>query len=179
MKQVIAKTLFVIQPQSMIDVITNSSSELFIFQGKEKEVIEEMIKDVYPNYLDEYEKLVSLRSLSIDEVDNLLNWMTGSYCSPASKSDYAIPGNFTFDELYEVEDDEPAWNGELQYILKRNYIDTEYSWNDAFVTADNIEWVLNKLDPNNNMYLLYSQFDNPNWDMQEKLMIIGDRYHLG
>lgn len=172
------KTLFVIQPQSMVDVITNSSSELFVFHGKEKEVIEEMIKNIYPNYRDEYDELIPLRSLSLNELDNLMDWITGSNCWPASKWNYKIPGDFTFDELYEPESEKPAWNGEIQYKLRKNFVG-ESSWDYSFVTADNIEWVLNKLDPDNNMYLLYSYGDNPDWDRQEDLMCIGTRYHLG
>lgn len=169
---------FVIQPQSMIDVITNSSTELFIFQGKEKETIEEMIKNIYPNYRSEYEELIPLRALSIEEVDDLMYWLTGASRWPASKHDYKIPGNFTFDELYVPESEEPAWNGELQYELRKNLIG-ENSWDYSFAHVDNIEWVLNKLDPDNNMFLLYSKGDNPDWDMQEELMCIGERYHLG
>ena len=35
------------------------------------------------------------------------------------------------------------------------------------------------LDPNGQIFLMFSIKDNPNWDMQEKLMEIGTRYHLG
>jgi len=41
------KTLFVINPHSIIDVITNSSSELYVFKGKNKETIEKMIEEIY------------------------------------------------------------------------------------------------------------------------------------
>jgi hypothetical protein len=172
------KCLFVIQPQSMIDVITNSSSELFIFQGQEKEMIEELLTEVYPNYLNEYDHLVNVRDCSNDHLNSLLYWIAGSYCWPAVKSDYSIPGNFEFDELYEPDGEGPAWNGSLQYRLKRNY-QGENKYDYAFVTEDNFNWVLDKLDPYHNMYLLYSINENPNWEMQEKLELIGERYHLG
>lgn len=172
------KCVFVTQPQSMVDVITNSSSELFIFYGKEKEVVEEMIKEVYPNYRDEYEELKVLKDLDNSELNDLLCWMTGSWCWPATKDNYRIPGLFTFDELYEPESNEKAWNGHIQYQLKRNY-QGEHTWDYSFVTKENRDWVLSKLDPSNSMHLLYSKYENPNWDMQEELMVIGMRYHLG
>jgi len=173
------RVCFLINPQSIIDVITNSSSELFVFNGNDKEIIEDIIKNVYPDYLLEYEALVSVRELDLEELDSLMNWMTGSYCWPARKYQYKIPGSFTFDELYEAESDKPAHNGELQYVLKKNYQNPDSKWDYSFVTEENYEWVSNKLDPTNSMYLLYSYDENPDWDMQEELMNIGDRYHLG
>lgn len=179
-QQATAKLIvFVIKPQSIIDVITNSSSELFIFHGKEKEVVEELIKSIYLNYRDEYAELRSLRSLNTEELDHLISRMTGAHCWPAKKSDYHIPGTFTFDELYEPKDEKPAWNGEIQYRLKRNQKDPKYEWSHFFVIEENKEWVLNKLDPTNTMFLLYSYDENPDFDMQEKLEIIGSRIHLG
>ena len=38
---------------------------------------------------------------------------------------------------------------------------------------------LNMLDPENNTWLLYSLDENPNWEYQEKLSTIGERFHLG
>lgn len=173
------KIVFVIQPQSIIDIITNSSSELFIFKGKDKEVIEKMISELYPNYKNEYEELQPLRSLSTEELDNFVSWTTGSHCWPADKKDYQIPGIFTFEELYEAEDEKPAWNGEIQYKLKKNFVDPESKWDYSFVTEENKDWVLSKLDPTNSMFLLYSIDENPNYDMQGELESIGTRYHLG
>lgn len=49
------KSLFIIKIQSQSDVITNSSSELFIFDNKNsKEEVIELLNNVYPNWRDEY-----------------------------------------------------------------------------------------------------------------------------
>ena len=49
------KSLFIIKIQSQSDVITNSSSELFIFDDKNsKEEVIELLNNVYPNWRDEY-----------------------------------------------------------------------------------------------------------------------------
>lgn len=173
-----AKILFIIQPQSIIDVITNSSTELFVFNGNDKKVVEELIKEIYPNYREEYYELLALRDVTTEELNDLMNWMTGSSCWPATRSDYEIPGTFTFKELYEPDDRGPAWNGEIQYQLKKNY-KGEDSWDYSFVTEENREWVLNKLDPNHTMLLLFSVDENPNYEMQQVLEQIGIRYHLG
>jgi hypothetical protein len=173
------KIMFVIRPHSIVDVITNSSSELFVFEGKEKETIEEIIKDVYPNYLNEYEALKNITELSIQELDTFIQY----YCSPgvwpARKKDYPILPGFTFEELYEPDMDYitgeiriPAWNGELQYRLKRH---DKYN----FITEDNYIEFINKMSPNKDMYFLFSTDENPDWDKQEQLMNIGARYHLG
>jgi hypothetical protein len=145
-----------------------------------------MIISVYPDYLNEYDEVKHISVLDIDEIDNFMRYLTGSNCWPAKKSDYIVPGNFTFEELYEPEKDwktgeekGPAWNGEIQYKLKNN-LDTEPgSWNQSFITEENKNEMVNKLDPNGTMYFLFSLDENPNWDMQEKLMSIGERFHLG
>lgn len=173
------KTLFVIKPHSMVDVITNSSSELFVFNGDSKESIKEIIKSVYPNYLDEYHELVNISEISIQNLDIYFSYACSPHSWPAKISDYPILPGFTFDELYEPERDwqtneikEPAWNGEFQYRLKQN---EDYS----FITKENFEEMKKKLSPNNDMFFLFSKDDNPNWDYQDKLMNIGYRYHLG
>lgn len=173
-----SKLLFVIQPQSIVDVITNSSSELFVFRDKTKEVLEEILESIYPDYRNEYRELIPLRNVDNEELDSLMNWFTGSWIYPARKEDYRIPGTFTFDEVYEPEGNKPAHNGEIQYRLKKNW-QGESKWDYYFVTEENREWVLNKLDPDHTMMLLYSIDNNPDWEMQEVLEQIGERYHLG
>lgn len=49
----------------------------------------------------------------------------------------------------------------------------------SFVTDENREEVINKICPQKDMYFLFSINENPNWEMQEKLMLIMTRYHLG
>jgi AAA+ ATPase superfamily predicted ATPase len=84
-----------------------------------------------------------------------------------------ILNGFTFEELYEEENNgKKAWNNEIQYKLKE-------SENYCFVTEKNFEEIKKKLDPNKEMYFLFSKDDNPNWDYQENLMKFMDRLHLG
>ena len=172
------RVLFVLQPHSIVDVITNSSTELFVFQGKEKESIIEMIKEIYHDYLSEYEELKNITELSVEELDTYFSYMCSPHCWPATKLNYPILPGFTFEELYEPErhyktnEIKVAWNGEIQYTLKRN---KDYN----FVTEDNKEELINKLSPNKDMYFLFSVDENPDWEYQEKLEMLGTRIHLG
>lgn len=166
------KKVFSFTVNSAVDVITNSSSELFVFKGKEKNIVEELIKQVYPDYLNEYEPLKSVNELTVDELDTYFQYATGCFMWPAlNKESYRILDNFTFDELYEI-DDRDNYARTIRYRLKET---VPYK----FVTEQNFDYLKNKLDPNKQMYFLFSRDDNPDWDYQEKLMDIADRYHLG
>lgn len=174
------KILFTLKPHSVIDVITNSSSELFVGTAQSKQTILDLIMAVYPDYLLEYDEVRSIDELSAEELDTYFDYACSPHCWPATKEMYPVLPGFTFEELYEVDDDgKPAWNGSLQYKLKNNDVDPEYSWHTAFVTERNFEEIKNKLDPKREMYFLFSRGENPDWDMQEMLETFMDRYHLG
>jgi len=63
------KNIFAATIQSVIDVITNSSSELFVGKFNCKEELEKMIKEIYPNYLSEYQELKNIDELTVDDLD--------------------------------------------------------------------------------------------------------------
>lgn len=203
------KVLFTIKPHSIVDIITNSSSELFVFKNKTKEIVENLIKNIYPDYKREYDDILSITELSPSELDNFLHY----HCYPyhdfhAGDTVYPLIGDYTFDELYEIDPDRRRWDN--QYILKDNTrikkedkikkfddfskkdIDPydEENWNDdliederyhirRFVTENNKEEFIRRVDPNHEMFFMYSIDENPNWEKQELLMNIGHRYHLG
>ncbi len=176
------KILFVLYIDNAIDLITNSSSELFVLTAKSKSLATNMIESVYPNYLNEYAEIKHINDLTLEELDSYFSYHCSPHMWPAKKSNYPIIPGFTFEELYEPEKDwqtgeekKPAWNGEIQYKLRNNSSD---KWG-GFVIEENKEEILNKLDPERKMYFLYSLDENPDWDMQEKLMEVADRYHLG
>lgn len=179
-----AKIIFTIKPHSVIDVITNSSTELFVGRYSSKEAIEELIEKIYPNYLNEYEKIKTIDDLTVEELDQYFDYFCYPHSCPSKKSDYPILPGFTFEELYEEDGQGVAWNGELQYILKNNYIDpdpNEDPWllPSQFITKENFEEMKRKLDPNKEMLFLYSIEENPNLDYQEQLLNIMTRIHLG
>lgn len=170
------RVLFSIQVDSVVDVITNSSSELFVLNGKSKSIVSEMIRSIYPNYLDEYEEVKKIDELSNDELNQYFEYICCAEDYPTdSKDEYYVPEGFTFNELYEPQRDSkgniepPAYNGQIQYTLKVN----------GYVTPSNREYIINKLSPKKNMYFLYSKDENPDWEYQQALSQIADRYHLG
>ena len=168
------KIFFKIKVDNVVDLITNSSSELFVLQGNTKAIVEEMIKDIYPDYLEEYDELKSIRECSNSDIDMFLHYKCSLSFYPCKKSDYVVLDGFTFDEMYDAE--KPSYGNYISYSLKNN---GTKKYDDFFVTDENRERILNSLDPNNNTYFLYSLDENPNWDFQEKLQNIGERFHLG
>jgi len=159
-------TIFAFSVENIIDVVTNSSSELFVFKGKTREIVEQMILEIYPEYHREYLSIKRSDELTVDELDTFIDYSLHPNIWPTyTKHQYPLIEGFTFDELYEP--DTKAWNGRMQY--KRKWRVTENTYMET----------LNKLDPDRKMYFLFSIDDNPDWDMQEQLMKIGDRYHLG
>lgn len=179
------KTIFTFKIDNVVDIITNSSSELFVLRAETKAIAEEMIRNVYPDYLNEYDELKEVSELTNHELDSFMIYHCNANMWPASKENYPLLDGFTFDELYEPETDwntglqKPAWNGKLQYRLRKNYVEPEHKWSYSFVTDENREKVISGIKSTVGEFLLYSKDDNPDWDMQEKLMQIGERYHLG
>lgn len=165
--------LFVLKPHSIVDIITNSSSELFVGTAQSKETIKELIEAAYPDYLEEYDEIKNITELTSDELDTYFQYACSYGIWPCSKMDMPILNGFTFEELYEAKDGgKPAWNGSVQYELKNN---NRYN----FVTEENFEEFKNKLDPDKEIYFLFSKSDNPDWDYQEKLEMFMERFHLG
>lgn len=172
------KVLFTIKVDSVIDVITNSSSELFVFEGKTQSVVEEMLESIYPDYKKEY-YLKDIRTLSCKDIENYCYWVLGridrynwdSTKIYNKKKDYIVLPGFKFEELYNT-------------IMKKN--DNEYrvlGWHDwnigKLVNDSNRDRFIKGLEKLNGRWLLYSREENPDDDYQEKLEIIGKRYHLG
>lgn len=72
------KTLFVFQVQSFTDVVTNSSSELFVYTGTERE-IEKLLNNTVPGWEDEYYSPVSLDNISKDDLETYMNHAYDTY----------------------------------------------------------------------------------------------------
>ncbi len=169
------KTIFVMNIENTIDLITNSSSELFVLKGGTKEAIVQMLDGLYPEWRKEYEEPKNITEATLDELNTFFSYACSPHCSPASIFDYPELPGFSWDELYEKSN--VSWGGE--YALKNNKKSMQDEWDRDFVTEKNMEEIIKKLSPNNYMWFLFSFDDNPNWEMQERLMTVADRYHLG
>lgn len=153
--------MFVCHPHSWVDVITNSSSELFTCFADSKKQVENMIKDFYPNYLNEYEPIKTIDELDEYELRTYIDYHYSFWSNPSQKFIYNVIPGFTKDEMYEKEENSKYC------LLKENFI------------ANNRERINNAIDPERKMFFLFSLDSNPNWEMQELFMHFMTRYHLG
>jgi hypothetical protein len=161
---------YTINIDNVIDLITNSSSELFVLQGSTFDIVKEMVSNIYPDYLNEYEELQDVKEMSNSDIESFLEWHLGANdrCNakePQTKPEqYKLLPGCTLEELYDTS--EIKWSN--SYDLKRDLI-----------TNDNRDKIIKGIEESVGRYFLYSIDENPDWDMQESLMGIGTRYHLG
>jgi len=174
------KKILTFSVDSIVDLITNSSSELFVLKGDTKAEVIAMIEAIYPEFRSEYEEPISIDEMTDDQLNVYMSYMCSAHCWPASKDQYPVPPGFTFEELYEKEEGEESWN-RGQYELRNNARKEESGnkWAHGYVTPSNSAEIRRKLDPESKTYFLFSLGDNPNWEMQQELEQISSRYHLG
>lgn len=164
------KKFFVIKFDHCIDIITNSSSELFVLENEEDTIITELVESIYPNFRSEYREPQSLRECSDYDLESYLReevLPVGYYMRGKKPSEYKLIDGFTFNELYEPGHYQTG-KGPLDYEIR-----------DSILSIENRDKIVNAIDPRGKIYLMFSHDDNPNWDYQEKLMEIGTRHHLG
>lgn len=154
------KVVFEFNVDNTIDIITNSSSELFVLKGKTRELVEEMIRNLYPDFEKEY------RFLSISDcasgIGNEGDLDTYIDCVEEDNSD-----EFSLCKKLNVRPSK-LYKNFGSYGLPYWY--SEYS-------DEGKKLILEYLPKN--IYLLFSLDENPNWKMQEKLSTIASRHHLG
>lgn len=180
------KVLIAFKVDNVIDVITNSSSELFVLKGETLSIVKEMVSNVYPEYLNEYAEPKSIEEMTNEEIDDFVSWHGSAHMWPATKAMMPVLEGFEFDEMYEPKKnwqtglpEGPAWNGEIQYQIRNNLVNPSNNWESCFVTDENRQRVINAISKTVGNFFMYSLDENPDWDMQEQLMLIGERYHLG
>lgn len=159
------KNLFVFAIDSTIDLITNSSSELFVFTGNTKKKVQRLVAKTYPEYLSEYDEIVGIEDLSDHDLETYVSSEYrydnyGHHWGPKPEPKL-IPG-FTFEETYYKE--EGSWG--THYYPHR-------------ITAETRQKIIDAIDPKRKLFFMFSLDENPDWDKQEDLMGIGTRYHLG
>ena len=161
----LSKVMFTLQFHSVLDVITNSSSELFVGLHKSKKLMINLVKDIYPEYLSEYEDIKTFSELSSDELDLYINYHYESRSNNEQRIIRDIPDGFLFDEMYVRES---YGSNDREYIFIRDDFVTKYR-----------DRLIESIDPDGKMFFMFSLDENPNWDMQKSLESIMTRYHLG
>lgn len=165
--------MFVFRIDSIVDIITNSSSELFIMKAEGKDVLIELIESVLPEFRETYEEPILLKDSSLYLISTYIfyNYYYKGNTSPIKKSDLDVIEGFTFDEMYGYYLDlYPLTNGKKtdpyyaeKYEIRGNFI------------KNNLEKIIKTLDPYNNIWFMSSLDDNPAYETYEKLMPIGER----
>ena len=178
MKQhVTGKVLITFKPHSAIDLITNSSTELFVFQGQTKKMVEDLIKSVYPNYTDEYEELEDLKNASNDMIERYLFSIIYSDHTITPET-VNLPFGFKFEEIFTPFDYFGNLLNHRQHPLSG--IDVVYKQKRVLITDDNRNEILERLLHDGDIYLMFSLEGNPDYEKQEQLEEIGGyRIHLG
>lgn len=183
---------FSLKIDSYIDIITNSSSELFASRGLKKKKLISLIKSVYPNYSDEYDGPYSLTELFLDsdkiwyieelfQKTALLSGLSSEklFLSERSldlKNPSSIDKIFDFISKNEITQD--------PYEIFENYdeiyqnLGEDYRWYMEY-KLEYMKKISNKYNLGDSIYLLLSKDENPVWDYQEKLMEFMERHHLG
>ena len=183
------KILFQFNIQSFTDVITNSSSELFVFNKGSKDEVINLLNLVYPNWRDEYNEPISLGEMDEEELEcyfsciKPFNYHTNE--TKYSTDQTYLATNFNIDPkiLYS---NWKIFDPSIKFPRREDYKTVE-DWDEAYEKYRNIahvqlvdNWVdLIKPKLDLNTICLYSISDNPNWDYQEILEGFAQRYHLG
>ena len=180
--------MFRFNVQSSSDIITNSSSELFVFNNDSVKDVVEILDNLYPNWKSEYEEPIKYSDQSIEDK------MIYLYFVFISHQFYLKDFKFNPDTGLEYSVDEQF---ELYCKCFENYYKTTYGLDKEsinkvfFITLyrdDYFNDVEIKINPLNIDILeplfkddiaLYSIYENPDWEYQEKLSKVAKRYHLG
>ena len=172
------KSLFVIAVDNMINLITNSSSELFVLNGETLNSVKELVESIYPEYRKEYEEIVALRDAGDSDVDTYVNWIEDSSYDRWS---YTINMSKEKRKQYDIQEDtkQAQKYGLTPEEFFENWNDRNNEYYYSRISSKGYAALRNTFHQNLYIFLLFSIDDKPNWDMQEALMSIGERYHLG
>jgi hypothetical protein len=172
------KTLIVFNVDNHIDLITNSSSELFVLEGETLETVKEMVSSVYPDYLNEYSDVICLKDASDEEIKTYMYYISDNNDS------WNITRNMSLEDKRKYKIEELELTAQ-KYGMKPSKFYSNWKnrnkdkWFFGQVSSEGYKAVRNILDPNGKIFLLFSDGENPDYDMQENLSEIGIRYHLG
>ena len=167
--------MFIFHIDSIVDIITNSSSELFIMKAEGKDVIIELIESVLPDFRDTYGEPILLKDCSGYELYLYVFYnytFTGSANEGyGGKKTFNVINGFTFEEMY------VPFLELYPHLFNKsypNYYKNEYELRNNFI-EDNRERIIKAVDPHNNIWLMKSLDDNPDNEIYEKLLPIGRR----
>ncbi|WQJ53662.1 MAG: hypothetical protein [Wendovervirus sonii] len=187
--------------QSFSDIITNSSSELFVFNdGKSAEEVINLLNEIYPEWRNEYELPNKLEDCNDSQIEIYCEYNDWGYYVNLEKERYCKKHNIApsyifmehayydidiskveFDkndcfakehaESYGLTPEEMYVNWDDYNPFSKNYKNNWLTFSEKYIQIFK--------EQHKDEVLLFSIDENPNWDYQEKLMKIAKRYHLG
>lgn len=174
--------LFVFNVQSVSEVITNSSSELFVFEGNTENEVISILDSIYPNWRDEYDDPKKVADFSKEEIEDYLYninvldswiWDDSKFLEMKKNEsfrccDLAKELGLSMTEAFDNWDD---WD--LTDRKNKSWEDRQLKLSDKFIEK------FKESAEKENTYALYSYDDNPLWEYQELLMEVAERHHLG
>jgi len=181
--------------QSYSDIITNSSSELFVFDnGESVESVIAQLDNIYPGWQSEYDKPKRIKNTDKEDLDMYLEYTNLGYMLPAaeykryrqkhnlSETDWIGIENFDKSDCYARNFAEELGNTPEKiyanwdkYNPFRHFGDHGY---DTWLELTNEGYQLYKKKYGDKI-LLWSKGTNPNYEGVEKLDNIAHWIHLG
>lgn len=178
------KYILRIPVQSFSDIVTNSSSELFVFTYGTTDFIRDQLNQWAPGWEEEYEPPILFSDMSenrqkeyIDWVFDIPHWDSWSKQTIADYNKEII--RYVSRELCISDEEVPTlfenWNQVNRWKTPDGRTIEYYSLD---LSDKAYELLKNKY---RNDICLWSYDENPNWDRQECIMYIthAKRYHLG
>lgn len=119
---------------NIIDIITNSSSELFVMKSDNKEVATALIEAASPNFRQGYHEPMQYKDMSFNMFAECIETIYG--CYGKEKEDLFLFSGFSLEEQF-------AYDEVAQfYDRKRSFL------------KENKEKIISLIDPNNLLWLL-------------------------
>ena len=149
------KSLFVIAVDNMINLITNSSSELFVLNGETLNSVKELVESIYPEYRKEYEEIVALRDAGDSDVDTYVNWIEDSSYDRWS---YTINMSKEKRKQYDIQEDtkQAQKYGLTSEEFFENWNDRNNEYYYSRISSIGYDAIRKTLDPNGKIFLLFS-----------------------
>ena len=177
------RVLFVFNIQSASDVITNSSSELFVFDSDSAKRVKEMLDCNAPGWEEEYQEPIKFSDMSEEDQIDYIDWCLSDLYFDDFKYDTPQEFNEAIIRKYH----------KLTCLPKEEIPKLFENWNDFELNdTKDIRYYYFRLrlsdygievfkDKFCDDICLWSIGENPNWERQEKIMdwCGGERHHLG
>jgi hypothetical protein len=142
----IKKQFYTFKIDNAIDVITNSSSELFIFKSTEK-ILLELLDSIEKDFGNKYAEPTLLRNCSNSNFSIYICSLFEYNVSDNLKHEVLLPEGIKFEDVYIFDEDSYSWYFETEeYNDEKGYYDKLDNFRDIFQ---------NWLDPNDQIWILY------------------------